>query len=321
MAASQLHLARNGHATCRPRATAKSVPRVPQPWRPFQPASHSTGGVTRQRQQFIPRCSAQSGVDAAGLQGNPFNEEEDFDLLSNKIAEINEDLVDELQGCSIYLIGMMGSGKSTLGKMLANTLKYAFFDTDQVIELAHSKQPVSEIFKEHGEEYFRKCETQILKELAPYKKLVVSTGGGAVTNPMNWSYMHSGIVAWLQGDVELLARRVVSQGPESRPLLWSDDLTEENAFEKVLEKLTAILEDRRKYYENADLVISLAGSGQDEEKGAPTAVVMYRLMKAAHERIQDTKKEREAKRQFTITRPEDVQSMRTLPSHKALEDN
>ncbi len=62
---------------------------------------------------------------------------------------------------SIYLVGMMGSGKSTVGRMLANTLKYAFFDTDNVIELAHNKQSVSELWKEHGEEYFRNCESQV----------------------------------------------------------------------------------------------------------------------------------------------------------------
>lgn len=103
-------------------------------------------------------------------------EEVDFDLLSNKIAEIQDEMVKELNGCSIYLIGMMGSGKSTVGRMLANTLKYAFFDTDGVIEMAHKPQTVSEIWSAYGEDYFRQSETQVLKELAPYKNLVVSTG-------------------------------------------------------------------------------------------------------------------------------------------------
>jgi shikimate kinase len=60
----------------------------------------------------------------------------------------------------------------------------------------------------------------VLKELAPYKNLVVSTGGGAVTAPMNWSYMHNGIVCWLEGPPDLLARRVVAEGVEKRPLLY-----------------------------------------------------------------------------------------------------
>lgn len=60
-----------------------------------------------------------------------------------------------------FQVGMMGSGKSTVGKMLANTLKYAFFDTDSVIELAHDKKPVSQIFAEEGQDYFRQCESQV----------------------------------------------------------------------------------------------------------------------------------------------------------------
>lgn len=103
--------------------------------------------------------------------------------------------------------------------MLANTLKYAFFDTDTMVEMAHEKKPVgvkaartasgvkapmscfchalsqvADIFREYGQEYFRNCETEVLKQLAPYKNLVIATGGGAVLRPMNWSYMHTG--AW-----------------------------------------------------------------------------------------------------------------------------
>jgi shikimate kinase len=65
----------------------------------------------------------------------------------------------------------------------------------------------------------------VLKELAPYKNLVVATGGGAVSRPKNWSYMHNGIVAWLQGQPDLLARRVVAEGIEKRPLLFGDGVS------------------------------------------------------------------------------------------------
>lgn len=68
---------------------------------------------------------------------------------------------------------------------------------------------------------------QVLKELAPYKNLVVATGGGAVTRPKNWSYMQQGIVAWLQGEPELLARRVVAEGIEKRPLLFGEGVSGE----------------------------------------------------------------------------------------------
>jgi len=230
---------------------------------------------------------------------------------------LQQELNEELKGCSIYLIGMMGSGKSTAGKMLANTLKYAFFDTDNVIELAHPEMAVSDIFKKYGEEYFRNCERQVLKELAPYKQLVVSTGGGAVKDPMNWSYMHNGIVAWLQGEPELLARRVVAEGVEKRPLLYGEGVTKENAYEVAQSKLKALIEERTKYYENADVVISLEGFGQDADKGAPTAVVMYRLLQAVKQKIVNTREEREARRNFTIEREGDVPTMQKMQSPNA----
>lgn len=66
---------------------------------------------------------------------------------------------------------------------------------------------------------------QVLKELAPYKNLVIATGGGTPIKPKNWSYMHNGIVAWLQGEPELLGRRVVAQGLDKRPLLFGDGVS------------------------------------------------------------------------------------------------
>lgn len=71
---------------------------------------------------------------------------------------------------------------------------------------------------------------QVLKELAPYKSLVVATGGGAVTKPKNWSYMHNGIVAWLRGEPDLLARRVVAEGIEKRPLLFGEGVSGEGVW-------------------------------------------------------------------------------------------
>jgi shikimate kinase len=86
----------------------------------------------------------------------------------------------ELQGTSLFLVGMMGSGKSTVGRMLASVLKYCFFDSDSVIEQAVGGATVSDIFRENGEEGFRDLETAVLRELSAYRNCVVATGGGAV---------------------------------------------------------------------------------------------------------------------------------------------
>lgn len=85
-----------------------------------------------------------------------------------------------LQGASVSLVGMMGSGKSTTGQMIANALRYCYFDTDAVIEQAAGGATIPEIFADAGEDGFREIETKVLRELAAYKNCVIATGGGAV---------------------------------------------------------------------------------------------------------------------------------------------
>lgn len=261
---------------------------------------------------------ASSAEDTGLTPGHPYPWEEDYDELSNKIKEVTDELSKDLRGCNIWLVGMMGSGKSTVGKMLANTLKYAFFDTDSVIELAHDKRPVSAIFAEEGQDYFRQCESQIVKELSPYRNLVIATGGGAVLRPENWGYMQLGIVCWLNGDVELLARRVARDGIEKRPLLYAGveggEAGEAQAVEVARGKLGSILEERRKFYENADVVVSLEGYGRDADNGAPTPAVMYRLLTAINEKVQAKKRENEERMNFRIEGADQLKSMRTMES-------
>lgn len=86
-----------------------------------------------------------------------------------------------MQGTSVFLIGMMGSGKTTTGRMLSNVLKYCFFDSDAVIEQAVGGATIPEIFAENGEEGFRDLEQAVLSELASYRSVVVATGGGVVS--------------------------------------------------------------------------------------------------------------------------------------------
>lgn len=150
-----------------------------------------------------------------------------------------------LKGLNLYLIGMMGSGKSTVGKVLADRLGYRFFDTDTVIEQA-SEQSISEIFASLGEASFRELETQVLAELSAYGRLVIATGGGIVLQQTNWSYLRHGLVIWLNVPVEQLYHRL--KGDTVRPLLQADDPEE---------KLRSILEHRQSLYAQADLCITV----------------------------------------------------------------
>ena len=97
----------------------------------------------------------------------------------------NDDLRQKLKGTSIYFVGMMGSGKSTVGKIIADKLGYRFLDTDEVAEYM-IEMPISDFFAQGKVEQFRDVEYQVLMELAQYTRVVISTGGGIVERNMNW---------------------------------------------------------------------------------------------------------------------------------------
>lgn len=167
-----------------------------------------------------------------------------------------------LKGVNLYLIGMMGSGKSTVGKAIAQQLGYRFFDTDTVITQVAGKSIV-EIFAEQGEIAFRQLETKVLAELSAYTRLAIATGGGIVIERMNWSYLRHGIVVWLDVPVADLYERLKQD--TSRPLLREVD---------PLATLTRILDQRHHLYEQADLRVTLT---QQETPNQAAARILEEL--------------------------------------------
>ncbi|MDJ0599549.1 MAG: shikimate kinase [Crocosphaera sp.] len=148
-----------------------------------------------------------------------------------------------LQGVSVFLIGMMGTGKTTVGQKLAHCLNYRFFDSDVLIEKV-AQQSINDIFATQGEETFRYLETEVLSELAPCTKSVIATGGGIVLKQINWSYLHHGLIIWLDTPVPILTKRLAKD--KTRPLLKETDLSL---------KLQSLLEERRSLYAQSDLQI------------------------------------------------------------------
>ena len=157
-----------------------------------------------------------------------------------------ETLKEKLGGRNIFLIGMMGSGKSQAGTFLAKMINYAFVDTDDVIEKA-SKQSISSIFEKDGEKVFRDVEKKVLKEISQHHSLVIATGGGLVTLPENWGILHQGIVIWLDLDLKRSIKRLESD-QKKRPLLIGDDLAG---------NFSQILESRKPIYLESDLRIEV----------------------------------------------------------------
>lgn len=154
---------------------------------------------------------------------------------------------------NISFIGLMGSGKSTLGAALAQKLGLEFVDIDTEIEAKTGLQ-ISEIFAQKGEGFFREVESQILKEFAEKSGQVISTGGGAVQKEENLRILkENSTVIYLKTSPEVLFERVKTN--TSRPLL-------QNA--KPLETLCELLEKREPNYKKADIIVATDGKTVDE---------------------------------------------------------
>jgi shikimate kinase len=173
-----------------------------------------------------------------------------------------------LEGINLYLVGMMGAGKSAVGRPLARALGYRFVDADTAIEQVAGRS-IPSLFADEGEAGFRDLETAVLGQIAGWHSLVVATGGGVVTRPENWGHMRQGVVIWLDAPEAELLRRL-NADPTPRPLLSSDD---------PAARLQVLLQERLPLYGQADLRIS-QGDGTPEQVAAQVLEALPRILKS-----------------------------------------
>jgi shikimate kinase len=148
----------------------------------------------------------------------------------------------------IYIIGFMGSGKTTVGKKLAAGLHWSFIDLDREIETKAGKT-ISKIFSDSGEEYFRRLESEVLQKLDIKKDTVISVGGGAPCFSTNMDFMsETGIVMYLRLTPAQLKSRL-SRESGKRPLLKY--ISQKDMLFYITEKLS----EREKYYNKALIII------------------------------------------------------------------
>jgi shikimate kinase len=148
----------------------------------------------------------------------------------------------------IYIIGFMGSGKSTVGKKLASVLGWSYTDLDRKIE-EQSGSTIPKLFSQHGEDYFRIVESEVLKSLKAQKDIVVSTGGGTPCFSDNMDYMlETGLTIYLKLTPGQLKNRL-SESKGERPLIKG--MKETELLEFIEEKLAL----REQWYKRAEIVI------------------------------------------------------------------
>ena len=151
-----------------------------------------------------------------------------------------------------YLAGFMASGKSTIGPIVANTLGWNFFDLDKEIEKRENRK-IKKIFEEDGKDYFRRKETEILKEISNGENLIISLGGGSLIIKENREFIKkNGKLIFLRSSPKVAYRRLKHK--RDRPILLSDN-NEEAAENVVIERIGSLMKERMKYYQKADYFI------------------------------------------------------------------
>jgi shikimate kinase len=155
---------------------------------------------------------------------------------------------------NIYLIGFRCTGKTTVGKIIANKLKMKFIDADDEI-VKQQGMPISDIVDKHGWAYFREKESGIIKEISGMGNTVVATGGGVILNKDNVEHMKkSGTVIWLRANPETVKNRILQdeKTEQSRPSLTAKGLIDE--IQETIESRTPLYQEAMKLYIDTDEV-------------------------------------------------------------------
>ncbi|MDC0035460.1 shikimate kinase [Chloroflexi bacterium] len=160
---------------------------------------------------------------------------------------------------NIYLTGFSGTGKSTVGNVLASMMGKCFVDIDLIIEEKEGKS-IPDIFMGDGEEYFRSVESECLRQTSARSEIIVSTGGGVPVSEKNIEIMeNSGVVVWLKATPETILKRLTVQSQETgvnndRPMLVS---------EQPIERIAKLLKSRQNAYQKSNLSVDTNGKNPE----------------------------------------------------------
>ncbi|KAF4397542.1 hypothetical protein G4B88_027282 [Cannabis sativa] len=205
-------------------------------------------------------------------------------LIQKKAMDISP----ELKGTSIFLVGMNSPMKTSLGKLLAKSLRYYYFDSDSLVEEAAGGESAVKSFRETDEQGFRASETEVLKQLSSMGRLVVCAGNGAVQSSTNLALLRHGITIWIDVPLDMMA----SGNMEDQSVSDSE----------VFTQLASLYEEMREGYATADTTISLqkvaSKLGYDDVNAVTTEDMTLEVLKEIERLTRVKKMMEEAARPF-----------------------
>ncbi|XP_058186935.1 probable inactive shikimate kinase like 1, chloroplastic [Rhododendron vialii] len=208
------------------------------------------------------------------------------------------DVVHELKGASIFLVGIHSTMKAGVGELLAEVLGYYYFDSDDVVEEAAGSESVGKSFRERDEEGFRESETEVLKQLSAMGRLVVCAGNGAVQSITNLALLKYGITVWIDVPLDMVARDVI----EHESQFSSSEITSSGSYSEVLNQLTVLYEENKDGYAEADVAVSLlkvaTQLGYDDLAAVTKEDMSLQILKELEKSTRVRKMKEEAARPF-----------------------
>ncbi|KAL2505482.1 putative inactive shikimate kinase like 1 [Abeliophyllum distichum] len=211
--------------------------------------SLSSLGLSRNESVLSTATQALFGNSTSDSVATEVAEVDRFLAIKKRAAEISP----SLKGTSIFLVGINSSFKSSLGKILADALRYYYFDSDNLVEEAAGGKTAAISYLERDEVGFLASETEVLKQLSSMGRLVVCAGNGAVKDATNLALLRHGISIWINVPLDLVAREIVKDGIQ----LSATDMLLSGSSPEVLAQLNTLYECRRSGYATADTTISV----------------------------------------------------------------
>lgn len=204
----------------------------------------------------------------------------------------------ELKGTSVFLVGMNHSLKTSLGKLLADAIRYYYFDSDCLVEEAVGGRSAAKSFLHKDEKGYHDTETEVLKQLSSMGRLVVSVGNVAVQRATNLALLRHGITIWLDIPLDMVAKEVVN-GDIQPPL---SKMSISGSYDEVIPELNALYEVSQSGYATADTTISLqkvaSELGYDTLDEVSTEEVTLEVLKKIENLVRVKKMMEEAARPF-----------------------